>query len=84
MEENINPLHAKLNPICHLLASLEAHHIFHVSGLRVNTRLQKQENLQSRSTSVEMRYSGCYDYEPINLQAALTQRMETEADIRSH
>lgn len=52
--------------------------------LRINTRLQKQENLQSRSTSVEMRYSGFYAYEPINLQAALTQRMETEADIRSH
>jgi len=32
----INPLNAELNPICHLLALLEAHHIFHVSGLRVN------------------------------------------------
>ena len=32
----INPLNAKLNNICHLLALLEAHHIFHVSGLRVN------------------------------------------------
>jgi len=29
-----NPLNAKLNPICHLLALLN-HHIFHVSGLRV-------------------------------------------------
>jgi hypothetical protein len=25
-----------LNSICHLLALLGAHHIFHVSGLRVN------------------------------------------------
>jgi len=25
-----------LNPICHLLALLEAHHIFHVSRIRVN------------------------------------------------
>ena len=25
----------ELNPICHLLALLGAHHIFHVSGLRV-------------------------------------------------
>jgi len=32
----INSLKAKLNPICHLLALLEAHHIFHFSGLRVN------------------------------------------------
>jgi len=35
MDEDINPLNAELNPICHLLALLGAHHIFHVSGLRV-------------------------------------------------
>jgi hypothetical protein len=38
----INPLKAEFNPICHLLALLAAHHIFHVSGLRVkgiNARL---------------------------------------------
>ena len=33
----INPSNAELNPICHLLALLGAHHIFHVSGLRVKT-----------------------------------------------
>ena len=33
----INPLNAELHPICHLLALLGAHHIFHVSGLRFNT-----------------------------------------------
>ena len=32
----LNPLNAELNPICHLLALLGAHHIFHISGLRVN------------------------------------------------
>jgi len=32
----INPLHAELNPICHLLALLGAHLIFHVSSIRVN------------------------------------------------
>ena len=32
---NINPFSAELNPISHLLALLGAHHIFHVSGLRV-------------------------------------------------
>jgi len=32
----INPLKAELNPICHLLALLEAHHILHVSRIRVN------------------------------------------------
>jgi len=31
-----NPLNAKLNPICHLLALLGAHHILHVSGVSVN------------------------------------------------
>jgi len=31
---DINPLNAKLNPVCHLLALLAAHHILH---LRVNT-----------------------------------------------
>ena len=30
-----NPLNAKLNPICHLLALLGAHHILHVNGVRV-------------------------------------------------
>jgi hypothetical protein len=32
----LNPLNAELNPICHLLALLEAHHILHVSRIRVN------------------------------------------------
>jgi len=31
----INPLKAELNPICHLVALLGAHHTLHVSGLRV-------------------------------------------------
>ena len=34
----INPLNAELNPICHLLALLGAHHILHVSGIRVKIR----------------------------------------------
>ena len=31
-----NPLNAQLNPICRLLALLGAHHIFHVSRIRVS------------------------------------------------
>jgi len=31
-----NPLNAELNPICHFLALLGAHYIFHVSRIRVN------------------------------------------------
>jgi hypothetical protein len=30
-----NPLNAKLNPICHLLALLVGHHILHVSRISV-------------------------------------------------
>jgi hypothetical protein len=33
-----NPLNAELNPICHLLALLGAHLIFHVSRIRVKNR----------------------------------------------
>ena len=32
---SFNPLNAELNSICHLLALLGPHHIFHVSELRV-------------------------------------------------
>jgi len=32
---SINPLNAKLNPICHLLALLGAHHILHISRIKV-------------------------------------------------
>jgi hypothetical protein len=31
----INPVNGELNPICHLLALLGAHHILHVSRVRV-------------------------------------------------
>jgi len=41
MSERFNPLNAELNPICHLLALLGAHLIFHVSGLRVNVLMCK-------------------------------------------
>ena len=36
----ISPLSAELNPICHLLALLGAHHIIHVSGLRVTVKFE--------------------------------------------
>jgi len=37
-----NLLNAELNPICHLLAILGAHHIFHVSRIRVKINRQSQ------------------------------------------
>jgi len=35
---NFNPSNSDLNPICHLLALLEAHHILHVSRIRVKSK----------------------------------------------
>ena len=35
----LNSLIAELNPICHLLALLGAHHILHVSRVRVNAQI---------------------------------------------
>jgi hypothetical protein len=36
-----NPLNAEVNPICHLLALLGAHHIPHISRINFNYRIQK-------------------------------------------
>ena len=44
--EIFNPLNAQLNPICHLLALLGAHHILHVSRIRLKMILTAV-NLQS-------------------------------------
>jgi len=40
----INPLNAELNPICHLLALLGAHHILYLSRIRVNDKLTVKPN----------------------------------------
>jgi hypothetical protein len=41
----VNTLKAELNPMCHLLALLGAHLIFHVSRIRVNLHLQCIRNI---------------------------------------
>jgi hypothetical protein len=38
---SINPLNAKLNPICPLLALLGAHRILYVSSIRVKPRYEQ-------------------------------------------
>jgi len=43
--DSFNPLNTELNPICHLLALLEAHHILHVSRIRVNMRRDQKISL---------------------------------------
>jgi len=35
----VNLLNAELNPICHLLVLLGAHHIFQVSRVKVNSKV---------------------------------------------
>ena len=47
----INPLNAELNPICHLLALLGAHHILHVRGIRVNIRNVSDKSGRQKSKS---------------------------------
>jgi hypothetical protein len=44
-----NPLNAELNPICHLLALLGAHHILHISRIRV----------KGLRTKMMVRYEAC-------------------------
>ena len=39
MQTYINPLYYELNLICHLLTLLGAHHILHVSGIRVKVEI---------------------------------------------
>ena len=41
----VNPLNAELNPICHLLTLLGAHHILHISRIRVKMLLMMSENI---------------------------------------
>jgi len=36
--DDLNPLNAELNPICHLLALLGTHHILHINRIRVKER----------------------------------------------
>ena len=42
MTGHINPLNVELNPICHLLTLLGAHHILHIRRIKVNVMLVLQ------------------------------------------
>ena len=57
----LNALSAELNPICHLLALLGAHHILHVSRVRVNNVLisaywSKVYNSLTKSDTIRLSY----------------------------
>ena len=45
--QDINPLNAKLNPIYPLLALLGAHHILHVSRIRVKIRYSPDASISN-------------------------------------
>jgi len=45
----INPLNAELNPICHLLALLGAHHILHLSRIRVNKSIESLPKVKGKA-----------------------------------
>jgi hypothetical protein len=66
---NINPLNAELNPICRLLALLGAHHILHVSRLRVKERCKINAeffSLQANVTEDSLpEIVTCYTYDHI-------------------
>jgi len=49
-----NPLNAELNPICHLLALLVAHHILHVSRIRVKSNLPSAGNIKKKGYTVPL------------------------------
>jgi len=46
----VNPLNAKLNPICHLLALLGAHHILNVSRIMINLKTGFNNNFITNSS----------------------------------
>jgi hypothetical protein len=53
-----NPSNTELNPICHLLALLGAHHILHVSRTRVkeDTGCMKRGEINPRSSYGNVEY----------------------------
>jgi hypothetical protein len=55
--EELNPLNAELNSICHLLALLGVHHFLHVSRIRVND-LYSSPNIVRVIKSRRMRWAG--------------------------
>ena len=65
----VNPLNTELNPICHLLALLGAHHILHVSRIRVkqNCKMRQSPQIFQKSRShLEFKWLGeCLEAGPL-------------------
>ena len=63
---HVNPLNAELNPICHLLALLGAHHILHISRIRVKI-CKIIFNIISPSTTTFTKLSLSSGFPPIRM-----------------
>jgi hypothetical protein len=80
-----NPLNAELSPICHLLALLGAHPIFHVSRIRVNvcTRYSHPESLHKPCLWSLLLLPGCGACHFCPCHHSYNNRQITQANICS-
>ena len=69
----LNPLNAKLNPICNLLALLGAHHILHVGRIRV----KQSSNNEVFSIYMTLTFGISYSRRKFSLHFVTTERQET-------
>jgi len=51
---SFNPLNVELNPVCHLLALLGAHHILHVCRIRVKLLTLRTDFCENMMHSIEL------------------------------
>jgi len=76
----VNPLNAKLNPICPLIALLGAHHILHVSRIRVNLLFIAGSTCFGRCFRPSSGTLGCiyrfWQYSPKLLPAGVTDELK--------
>ena len=54
--KHFNPLNAELNPICHLLGLLGAHHILHISGIRIKNQYWALKHLKRPPSAHKCEY----------------------------
>jgi hypothetical protein len=57
-----NPLNAELNPICHLLAFVGAHHILHTGRIRV--KIKKKKLLWHIEELIVPENAACFELSP--------------------
>jgi len=76
---DFNPLNAELNPICHLLALLGAHHILHISRIRVNNGVI---NYCENYNSISVTDDGYKIFLIIKLRQFYTYSLKERSDFR--